>query len=73
MTVLTRRSMLSGAATAVAATTLTPFAPNAPASAAAPVAGKRAPGFYRYKVGDYEITIVNDGRLAPVAGPLGDP
>src|SRR5207248_853975 len=31
------------------------------AQAAAPAAGKQAPGFYRYKVGDYEITVVTDG------------
>jgi glyoxylase-like metal-dependent hydrolase (beta-lactamase superfamily II) len=73
MTVLTRRSTLSGAATALAATTLTPFAPNAPASAFAPVAGKQAPGFYRYKVGDYEITIVNDGVWLRSLDPLPTP
>ena len=29
--------------------------------AAAPPAGKQAPGFYRYKVGDIEVTVVTDG------------
>ena len=29
--------------------------------AAAPVAGQQAPGFYRYKVGDFEITVITDG------------
>lgn len=33
----------------------------APLRAAAPQAGRQAPGFYRLKVGDYEVTIVNDG------------
>jgi glyoxylase-like metal-dependent hydrolase (beta-lactamase superfamily II) len=32
-----------------------------PARAAAPAIGKQAPGFYRYKVGDFEITAVTDG------------
>src|SRR6185312_8509318 len=30
---------------------------------AAPVIGKQAPGFYRYKVGSFECTSVNDGAL----------
>lgn len=31
------------------------------ASAAAPLATNQAPGFYRYKAGDYQITAINDG------------
>src|SRR5579864_6890854 len=31
------------------------------ARAAAPAAGKQGPGFYRYKVGDYELTQIADG------------
>jgi len=31
------------------------------AKAAVPPAGAQAPGFYRYKVGDYECTSINDG------------
>ena len=31
------------------------------AQAAAPLSGKQAPGFYRYKVGDFEVTAVTDG------------
>src|SRR5262245_23415407 len=50
MTQLTRRGVLAGAA---AATALTPFAAN-PVRAAAPFAGKQAPGWYRYKVGNIE-------------------
>jgi glyoxylase-like metal-dependent hydrolase (beta-lactamase superfamily II) len=39
-----------------------------PAIAAAPPTGKQAPGFYRYKVGTIEVTVVTDGlRAAPVA------
>lgn len=32
-----------------------------PAGAAAPVAAAQAPGFYRYKVGDIQVTAVTDG------------
>ena len=59
MNELTRRSML-GAAAAVGAASLT-SAGTTPGSAAAQPAGKQAAGFYRYKVGDYEITVVTDG------------
>ncbi len=61
MTEFTRRTLLSGAAAASAAIALGPVALNAPARASTPVAGKQVPGFYRYKVGDYEITALNDG------------
>jgi glyoxylase-like metal-dependent hydrolase (beta-lactamase superfamily II) len=47
--------MLGGAAAMSAA------ALSEPAPAAAPPSGKQAPAFYRYKVGDIEITVVNDG------------
>jgi len=57
MTELTRRTLLAGAAAAAA----TPLAASAPARAAAPLAGAQAPGWYRYKVGDFEITVVTDG------------
>jgi hypothetical protein len=53
---LTRRHALAGAA-AIAAT---PFLPSAPVRAAAPVADKQAPSFYRYKVGDIQVTV--EGR-----------
>ena len=57
MTDLNRRQLLAGAAVAGAATAL-----GLPAvEAAAPSAGAQAPGFYRYKVGDYECTSINDG------------
>ena len=58
MVEITRRSALAGAALAAAA------APVTRASAAAPQAGAQAPGFYRYKVGDIEMTTVNDGVSA---------
>jgi glyoxylase-like metal-dependent hydrolase (beta-lactamase superfamily II) len=53
---LTRRSLLVGTAAAGAALSL-----GSPVRAAAPAAGKQAPGFYRYKVGDFEITQLVDG------------
>lgn len=55
MSKLSRRALLSAAA-AVAASATSP-----PVLAAAPQSGKQAPGFYRYKVGSIEITVVNDG------------
>ena len=59
MTNLTRRSVLTGAV-AAGATTLPPFAPIS-VRAAAPLADKQAAGFYRYKVGSFEITVITDG------------
>jgi glyoxylase-like metal-dependent hydrolase (beta-lactamase superfamily II) len=59
---LTRRSMLQGTAGlggAVAAAAAGGF-PGA-ALAAAPPTGTQAPGFYRYKLGEIEVTVVNDG------------
>jgi hypothetical protein len=61
MTELTRRRLMTGAIAASAATTLTPFQAMAPAHATAPAAGKQGPGFYRYKVGSFECTSINDG------------
>ena len=60
MTELTRRTLLAGAAAAGAAAAA-PLAASAPARAAAPLAGTQAPGWYRYKVGSFEITVVTDG------------
>ena len=57
MTVLTRRGMLGGAAAiAVGSLSGTP-----PARAGAPLIGKQVPSFYRYKVGDFEVTALNEG------------
>jgi glyoxylase-like metal-dependent hydrolase (beta-lactamase superfamily II) len=58
MAELSRRSLLTGAATVAAATAL---APAVPGHAAAPPAGKQAPSFYRSKLGDFELTVVSDG------------
>ncbi len=57
MTTLTRRSALAGTAAAA----LLPVAGSAPANAAAPLAAKQAPGWYRYKVGTIEVTVATDG------------
>lgn len=64
---LTRRALLAGSA-AVAAM---PLAGGIPARAAAPAAGKQVPSVYRYKVGDFEVTVVSDGgRVVPLADTL---
>ncbi len=68
MTELTRRSMLAGTAVAGAAA-VTSIGPTSPVSAAAPAVGKQAAGYYRYKVGTYEITVVTDGATT---SPLAD-
>jgi glyoxylase-like metal-dependent hydrolase (beta-lactamase superfamily II) len=57
MTDITRRSLFAGAA--AAALGAVPLGSSA--RAAAPAAGKQAPGFYRYTVGTFEITVVTDG------------
>jgi glyoxylase-like metal-dependent hydrolase (beta-lactamase superfamily II) len=54
---ITRRTMLTGAAAAAFAPLVAPRA----AVAAAPLAGAQAPGWYRYKLGSFEITVVADG------------
>ena len=55
MTQLTRRTLLGGSAAALS------LGFPALGHAAAPAAGKQAPGVYRYKVGDFEVTQVADG------------
>jgi glyoxylase-like metal-dependent hydrolase (beta-lactamase superfamily II) len=60
MTQLTRRQILVGAAAAACASVI-PFATPGPAGASAPAAGRQVPGFYRYKVGSIEVTVVTDG------------
>ncbi len=51
-----RRTVMAGAA-AMAATAATPDI----AAAGAPLATTQAPGFYRYRAGDLQITAINDG------------
>jgi glyoxylase-like metal-dependent hydrolase (beta-lactamase superfamily II) len=60
MTELSRRTLLTGAA-AIGATALAPSLTATLLYAAAPKSGKQAPGFYRYQVGDYELTQITDG------------
>ena len=59
MTLLTRRELFAGTAATAAALSLglTP----SKIFAAAPPAGKQAASFYRYKVGDFEVTQIADG------------
>ena len=60
MTQLTRRQMLVGTAAAAFAAAV-PLTAPAPVGAAAPAIGRQSPGFYRYKVGSIEVTVVTDG------------
>ena len=54
---LTRRHALAGAAALAAS----PLLPNLSAKAAAPLADKQAPSFYRYKVGEAQVNVISDG------------
>jgi glyoxylase-like metal-dependent hydrolase (beta-lactamase superfamily II) len=65
-TMFTRRRLLTSAAAVAAAA---PLAARLPAEAAAPLATNQAPGWYRYKVGSTEVTVVTDGAFA---NPLTD-
>jgi glyoxylase-like metal-dependent hydrolase (beta-lactamase superfamily II) len=60
MTEVTRRDALAAAA----ATTLASMSASVSTGAAAPAAGRRAPGWYRYAVGSLEVTVVTDGARA---------
>jgi glyoxylase-like metal-dependent hydrolase (beta-lactamase superfamily II) len=60
---ITRRTILAStalAATPIAGPALAQTAPSAPAPAQGS-GSRQAPGFYRYKVGDIEVTAINDG------------
>jgi glyoxylase-like metal-dependent hydrolase (beta-lactamase superfamily II) len=57
MSALTRRGLMAGSAAIAISTLARPHA----SSAAAPAAGRQVPGIYRYKIGDIEVTAVNDG------------
>lgn len=57
---INRRTFLSGSAAATAATVM-PSTALRPANAAAPPAGKPGPAYYRFKLGDYELTALYDG------------
>jgi glyoxylase-like metal-dependent hydrolase (beta-lactamase superfamily II) len=62
MTALSRRSLLAGAAAVTAAGSV-----NTPVRAAAPMAGKQGPSFYRYKIGDFEVTALSEGSVRNAA------
>lgn len=59
MSTITRRIVLAGSTLALA----NPFGGIALAQGTTPTPGgsRQAPGFYRYKVGDIEVTAINDG------------
>jgi glyoxylase-like metal-dependent hydrolase (beta-lactamase superfamily II) len=61
MHIISRRAVIAGAGAATAAAALDPLARLPAAHAAAPAVGKQAPGFYRAKLGDFEITQISDG------------
>lgn len=54
---ISRRALLTKSAIAGALAVAGPIATRA----AAPLAGKQAAAFYRYKVGEFEVTSINDG------------
>jgi glyoxylase-like metal-dependent hydrolase (beta-lactamase superfamily II) len=56
---LTRRELLAGTAATTAALSFGLMPSQL--RAAAPATGKQAPGVYRYKIGDYEVTQLADG------------
>ena len=60
---LTRRHSLAGAAGIATA----PLLPSVSAQAAAPMAEKQAPSFYRYKVGDVQVNAIFDGSLRSIS------
>jgi glyoxylase-like metal-dependent hydrolase (beta-lactamase superfamily II) len=61
MTELNRRTVLAGAIAAGTAATLSLSTAIESAKASTPLQGKQAPGWYRYKVGEIEVTVVTDG------------
>jgi glyoxylase-like metal-dependent hydrolase (beta-lactamase superfamily II) len=62
MAELTRRQMLVGSTTGAIAAAI-PFVAPVSLAASAPTNGRQAPGFYRYKVGNFEVTTVTDGFI----------
>ena len=66
MFTLSRRDFLTGTAATTAALSLG-LTPSEIWAAATPV-GKQNAGFYRYKVGDFEVTQLADGARTRIAG-----
>ena len=54
---LSRRNLLAGTAAAAAGAAFSGPA----AKAATPQSGQQGPGFYRFKIGNFEVTAINDG------------
>jgi glyoxylase-like metal-dependent hydrolase (beta-lactamase superfamily II) len=69
MTQFNRRRLLTNTVATAAAAALAPMAATLPSAAAAPPVGKQNTGFYRYKVGSFEVTVVTDGGNS---NPLSD-
>jgi glyoxylase-like metal-dependent hydrolase (beta-lactamase superfamily II) len=64
---ITRRAAIATTAAALAAPGLA--TKPALAQSAPPKSGQQAPGWFRYKVGDFEVTAINDGfAQRPLAG-----
>ena len=57
MSALTRRTLLTGAAAAIVA----PMGVSRPPRAQAQPAHKQVIGWYRYKIGSFEVTVATDG------------
>ncbi len=68
--VTTRRGVMAGVAAAAAGATLGSIGGAHPGHAAAAAAGRQVPGVYRYRVGAYEVTAINDGQLTMPVKPL---
>src|ERR1700730_9885323 len=73
-TILTRRSMFRAAAGLAVAATATPFltpassrAEGARQAGAEPLNGN---GFYRFKIGDFQATVISDGYGEIPVGPI---
>lgn len=66
-TLATRRALLLGAGATATAAGLPGIA-----AAKAPMAKTQAPGFYRFKIGDFQATVVSDGplNLGPPSGEV---
>jgi glyoxylase-like metal-dependent hydrolase (beta-lactamase superfamily II) len=66
--IVSRRSLLAGASAAAALTTVPGLVP---ALAKAPLKNTQAPAFHRFRIGEFEATVVSDGPLA-LGPPSGD-
>ena len=61
--VFSRRGFLGGAAASLALPAAAGLLPTGRAHAAAPLLGTQVPAWYRFKIGDYEATVVSDGPI----------